>query len=238
MPALSAADLRSRCAQDFRAFEAIRCATFHARPFASTQDANARTTLDRRSCEAGLAAVYHVTYEMPILLGRDHFAPRATIRFDLLAGGNYPFTSPVLTVVSRPYPWHPHVHQTSGIVCHGLPWSECGGEVLAAQLAVQIMRILNFERGTFSDSQYTRAAYEWWAANYDGPLNPDLTYPIVPIAEIARASSIRAPASFTERASMFEPLAPFVPRSAQPAVVFEPIGAPQRGRPSRLGSGA
>lgn len=163
MPRLSAEDLASRLAYDRRVVERLRAPWLHV----LAQD-------DARG--------YTVTYGFPTLADAGVFVTNVRVRFDLLAGGNYPYTEPHAQVVSRPQPWGPHVQPGSGWLCTGNAWKEARARMLLAHLVIQVARLLNFDEPDNGSGHMNSAAASWWRSHYHGrPLNPDLAYPILPI---------------------------------------------------------
>jgi hypothetical protein len=51
---------------------------------------------------------YLVEFAVTTLEGPNKYSDRTLVHFDLLAGGNYPFSEPLAMVVSEPVPWSPH----------------------------------------------------------------------------------------------------------------------------------
>lgn len=216
MERLSPADLVSRLAFDWRVLSALRSphlGALHA--FASADDARAGRALTPRDGEAGHAACYAVEYRLPVLVGPGKTVPTATVWFDLLAGGRYPLSDPFVTCTSRPLPWSPHVNQTSGSVCIGDGWRRARGRMLAAQLVVHVLHILNFDepdRGPDYVGWSATAAHHWRTVLNGRPLTPDLAYPVLPV-EITHAVE--------PEDTGFEALTSFRPR---PDDGFTPIG--------------
>jgi hypothetical protein len=172
-------------------------------------------------CEAGRAGLIIVEYCFPILIGAGKTTPLVRAKFDLLAGGNYPYSAPAATCLGAPLPWSPHVHPTSGTVCLGDGWAHARGRMLAAQLVVHVMRLLNCDepdRGSDYGGWNPPAAHYWRAVLGRRPLNPDLLYPVLP-ADVTHAvddenSGFRvASAGATSNDSLL----------GVPAGIFEPI---------------
>lgn len=126
--------------------------------------------------------IYSVSYAFRTLLGAGVYSETPTVVcFDLLAGGNYPYSSPVAVVATDPTPWGPHVGST-GYICLGSAWDEARGRMLLAHLVIHVARILNFDGPDTGGGHMNPAAASWWRTHHEGrPLNPDLAYPILPL---------------------------------------------------------
>src|SRR5205085_1726966 len=118
---------------------------------------------------------------------------------DLLGGGNYPFTEPVVVFTSRPVPWSSHVHPATGVVCLGNGWESADGGVLLGQLVVHVARLMNLDEPDLGEYGYNRASSQYWRDTLGSkPYLPDLTYPALP-ADLTHAASgagfraVRAP---------------------------------------------
>ncbi|MBI4438186.1 hypothetical protein HY631_04510 [Candidatus Uhrbacteria bacterium] len=121
-------------------------------------------------------------YDFRTLAGPGRYQAATVVAFDLLAGGNYPFTPPAVTVLP-PLPWNHRVQPASGVVCIGSDWGDAGGQVLLAHLLVQVARILNFDE-PYSDSDwgYQPDAIRYWQETLRGhSLHRDLVYPAMPV---------------------------------------------------------
>ncbi|MGB8294690.1 MAG: hypothetical protein WCG85_04620 [Polyangia bacterium] len=110
------------------------------------------------------------------------------MKLDLLAGGNYPFSDPAAICLGAPLPWSPHFHPSSGTVCLGDAWRSAQGRMLAGQIVVHIMRLLNFDE---PDQEryggWNPPAVRYWRSILGTrPLHPDLQYPVLP-AEVTHA---------------------------------------------------
>lgn len=184
------------------------------RGFASMREYRAGNEASREDEEAGRVAVYEVEMRLRHLVGPGETAERAVVLFDLLAGGNYPYSDPAVSMVGRPLPWSPHVHPTSGAVCLGEGWRRAKGQMLFAQLLVHVMRLLNCDepdRGADYAGWNAAAARHWRETLRRRPVAPDLVYPVLPIevthgAEDADCDFAAAPAAGSDRSGGFAPL--------------------------------
>ncbi|MDB4931674.1 MAG: hypothetical protein JWM10_4158 [Myxococcaceae bacterium] len=181
MARLNPAQLRTRLAFDHSVIRGLTAADHvTVRAFADGRHEREVTLTEG---EAGLATRYLAEYRFPILTGPGPTTDRALVRFDLLAGGNYPFSEPVVEVLSRPRPWTPHVHPSSGAVCLGGGWRRAQGRMLAAHLVVHVMHLLNFDEPA-PDAGYSGwngEAISYWRGKLGlRPLHPGLPYPVLP----------------------------------------------------------
>ena len=182
MPALTPTELRSKLAYEYELIASLRSPAFGpVRGYASMTDARAGRELSPAEAKAGRPAVYDITYRFAIPVSPECTTDQAVAHFDLLGGGNFPFSLPIVTVRSRPMPFSPHVHPTSGIVCLGEGWERARGQMLAAQLVVHVMHLLNLDepRPRPSWRGFSAEAAEWWRARGCRPFNADLEYPVL-----------------------------------------------------------
>lgn len=184
MARLTPAQLRDRLALDHEMVTGMRAADHVAiGAFASYADLRAGRALTPAEGAAGRATQYLAEYRFPILTSAKERVDRVVVRFDLLAGNSYPFSAPLVEVASRPVPWSPHFHAASGAVCLGEIWPQGNGRMLAAELIVHVMRLLNFDepRPKPGYHGWNAAAIRHWAEELQyRPLHPDLVYPVVP----------------------------------------------------------
>lgn len=184
MAGLTRADLRSRFAFDHEVMRGMSADGLGAvRAFTSYQNARSGHEASIADGEAGRVVLYVVEYRFRHLVGPGRTAESAVAVFDLASGGNYPFSRPAVSFVEQPLPWSPHVHPTSGAVCLGDGWQRARGRMLAAQLVVHVMRLINFDepdRGPGYEG-WNGAAIRYWRRELRGrPFLPNLVYPRLP----------------------------------------------------------
>jgi hypothetical protein len=192
------------------------------RAFGSEAELRAGRELSAEEGEAGRALFYLVEYAFPILVGPGPTTDRAVARFDLLAGGNYPYSDPSVAILTRPLPWSPHVRPQTGAVCIGEGWKHASGRMLAAHLVVHVMRLLNCDEPERDPSYggWNAAAVRYWRTTMrTKPLNPDLQYPVLP-AEITHGAA-DAEGAFRGIDTGFRPLGDRAPAGAGG---FRPLG--------------
>lgn len=227
MARLSPADLRGRLKYDFEVIEGM-CSPHLGpiQPFLSDRDLEAGVPAAPSMCTAGLARLYMVEYRFPILVGEGKTIPSVRAKFDLLAGGNYPFSPPTVTCIGTPLPWSPHFHPSSGLVCLGDGWSHRRGHMLAAQLIVHVARLLNFDEpersGEYGGWNFAAANY-WRTVLKKRPLNPDLEYPVL---------DARVTHGVDELGGVFSPVD--VEEFILPGITFAPAQADHAFRPFEI----
>lgn len=151
--------------------------------------------------KAGHAAHYRLHCRTPTLVGPGEYRAPVLIRIDASDVG-YPFREPTAWVVedSGVFPWSPHFHP--GLpVCLGTVWPN-DGQILIAHLVTHILRLLNWDEKLDPNyGGYNRDSVEWWNANLGRPLNPDLTYPSLPLDELYGKPVVRKAGGFRPAAS-------------------------------------
>ena len=189
MSQLSPARLLSRLVLDYRVMCGLNSDSLGPiRAFISRGDMLAGIEATKEDGEAGRGRLYKVEYRLPILIGPGQTRQTVTVVFDLLAGGNYPFSAPTAMCFGTPFPWSPHVHPASGTICLGEGWTGARGQVLAAHLVVHVMRLFNCDEPDREHyGGWNPAAIHYWRTVLGRrPLNPDLRYPVLP-ADITHA---------------------------------------------------
>lgn len=227
---LDRTQLRSRLAADHAVVTRMRAPTLgEIRTYESAEALAARRTIAPEAASAGKATLYLVDFTFPMLAANGGTLSKATARFDLLAGGNYPFSAPVVQFLA-PYPWCLHVQPASGTVCLGNGWEESRGRMLLGQLIVHVMRLANFDepdRGLTHDAYDPRALRYWRETLKTGPLNPNLIYPALP-SEITHGN--RPPENSTPLFTSARPRPAdtplFAPAGASRSVVFQTARRP------------
>lgn len=176
---LTQEQLAARLAFDYRITLALKAPCLGEIRAFPDESAFAAQKPIKKEEQVSRARLYRVDYRIQTLSGPGQFIDGCTVKFDLLAGGNYPFSSPVATVISRPTPWSPHFH-SGGPVCLGSGWSEARGKMLFPQLIIHVAKLLNFDEPGHGPNYvgYTPEATRYWHKEYQGrPLNPHLVYP-------------------------------------------------------------
>jgi hypothetical protein len=237
MPRLSPAKLATRLAFDARVVLGLRSPYLTAvHGYVSYEALQAGGVATVEDGEAGRVVIYTVRYDLPILIGPGPTTPFCIVRFDLTAGGNYPYSTPTAYVTSRPLPWNAHVHPTSGSVCLGEGWQQTQGNQLFAHIIIHVMRLLNHDEPDREPTYggWNAAAMQYWREKLGRrPLHPGLIYPVLPEEEthgvVARpafkARGVVEPA--LPAATGFRAIGAVVDASAQGG--FRAVQAPQGG---------
>lgn len=149
--------------------------------FRATASPRSRTLIEGEKA-AGRAAHYVVTFNIKSLRDRGRYVESCSVAFDLLAGGNYPWSEPAVHQNSRPLLFSPHVSQTTGWVCIGPIWTRADGQLLLAQLVIHVLAaIVNSDRPAVRHGGLNPGADRYW---HDvlrcRPITPNLRYPSIP----------------------------------------------------------
>jgi len=181
---LDPSELRARLAFDYEVVSELRSPRLEVTAHASTADAMAGRALGVGDGKAGRAVAYAALFRFPVLVGPARTTPETRAVFDLRSGSEYPDTEPLVTIVSRPLPWSPHVHPSTGGVCIGEMWKLARGRMLFAQLLIHVMHCLNCDepdRGPHYTGWNADAIRYWRTEMRCRPLHPDLVYPVLPM---------------------------------------------------------
>jgi hypothetical protein len=133
--------------------------------------------------DAHLASQYLVDYFMKALIGPDKYSDKTSVKFDLLAGGNYPYTQPSCFVESAQMPWTPHFSRNRPICTDEEIWLAAKGRLLLGHWLVHVAKLLNFDEipRTENYGGYNPDAAAYWRTKLNGqPLTPDFPYPVLP----------------------------------------------------------
>jgi hypothetical protein len=175
--------LRGRLALDYRAMCGLSGSTMgEIIPFRNDTDAAAGRRASGDDGAHGLVATYDVTLHVPTLIGPGPTAKSTRLRYSL-PGAQYPRAEPIVTVLSRPIPWTPHFHPSTGRVCLG-PETWRAGTILLAHLVIHCARLLNFDEAEHPRGYegWNGAAVRYWQDTLgSGPLTPELPYPVPPL---------------------------------------------------------
>lgn len=222
MGRLSPKDLRSRLAYDARICARLSSPHLVLSAHVSNEAMQKGIAATEAEAETGQASMYLARFNFATLTGPGVTTPTVAVSFNLLAGGNYPFSEPLVSVVSpRPLPWSPHVHPGSGTVCIGEVWSRSRGQMLFGQLVVHVMRVMNFDepnRDPSYDGWNAEAIRYWRTTMKCRPLNAGIVYPTMP--EDLTHGIAKTPAVFATVTPRAEPAAFRVGPASAPAGLF------------------
>lgn len=132
--------------------------------------------------EGHLATCYLVDYFIRTLIGPDEYSNETSVKIDLLANNNYPFSEPSCWVVSTPSPWSPFF-KDGYPVCLGGFWEAGEGGILLGHLIVKIAKLLNFDISNPHENYggYCTEAVNYWRTHLNQqPITPNLPYPTLP----------------------------------------------------------
>ncbi len=223
---LGPAQQRTRRIFDWRVLSGLRSPHLGGiRAFASEAARRRGREATPAEAERGDATIFTVLYQFDVLTGPGPTTPGATVAFDLDAGGNYPFAPPTVQVVSVPRAWGPHIHESTGSVCIGGGWAAAQGQMLLAQLAVHVMRLLNLDEPTPRDG-FNSAAFAYWGGVLGWrPLHADFEYPLVS-TELTHETETGVSAAEGVNTNGFRPLASSATGHVTGPVVtaFRPVG--------------
>lgn len=197
---LSAAEIASRLSLDFRAAMLLRSLCVPELSAYPDESSFQRDKPIAGPEDASRARIYKVRYAVRTLTAVDATSESTVVKYDLLAGGSYPFTVPLATVMSRPVPWSPHFHST-GTICLGAGWQQARGKMLLAHLVIHVAKLLNFDEPVRAQEDgFNPAAATYWLGTLRGrPLNPELVYPDLPAEFLVHG--ITPPVRFAPRAT-------------------------------------
>lgn len=193
MAQLTVQQLQDRLKFDYLVAMKMSCPIMTVTPYRTDEDLQRRRNPIVSEADGRLATHYLVDYNVKTLIDRGVYHDRFSVKFDLLANGNYPYSRPGCYVISSKMPWTPHFRKNLPICIDHNMWEDAQGKMLLGSLMVHVAKLLNFDEIPRSDAYggYTPEAAEYWRANLNRqPINPNLVYPPLP----AEISSVPAPA--------------------------------------------
>ncbi len=201
-----------RLGLDYRAFQTFESRDVGSFAYRSHEDAKAGRKISTKAGMSGKAEVYDILIRVPLPVDEKRTVAKTRLRIDIGAAGTaYPDLPPRVECLTRPIPFSAHVYE-DGTVCVGEAWEEARGDMLAADLALDIVRALNFaepDRGS-GYRGWSEDALRYWREELGGrPFNPDFEYPERPpwVSEIVPERSgfrrVNPPARFDAPAPAF-----------------------------------
>jgi hypothetical protein len=191
---LSFRKLRRRRSLDYRLLQNTRTDLWSFAAYRNGGDwsRGARPIVD--PAQGGDAGFYVVDYGIATLTGPGPQIARTTIGFDTTASPSYPFSEPLVSVLSRPIPWSSHFHPTNGVVCLGAIWREAQGKMSLAALIAHVGRLLNFEEPPHRDPGFNPAAIAYWNDTLGcRPITPGLSFPAIRLDQLEAPEPAAAP---------------------------------------------
>jgi hypothetical protein len=174
--------LRGRLALDCDTIMPMQSPIMQVAAYQSLGDLERGRHATEQDGREGRVGVYEVDYRFPMLAGYHRPLDHATVVYDLLSGGSYPFTAPGVQIVSRPVPWCVHASR-GGFLCIGEVWEHEQGKMLAAEYVLHIAHIFNFDEPDLRSRQHVvdAQAVEYWRRELkSGPLSA-VKYPMLPL---------------------------------------------------------
>jgi len=225
MNKLTPEQLKTRLQMDYQTVSKMRCPLMSITAYRNAADLDKRRNPIVTEDEGHLATHYLVTYFIKTLVAKNEYSEKTSVKFDLQANGNYPFTYPGCWVTSSRIPWTPHFQEGRPICIDHDRWEDMGGNMLLGELIVHVAKLINFDEIPRSATYggLNPAAFTYWREQLDfKPLTANLPYPALPPgSEPAFAPArIRRSEMFQAAANRHPEL--FTPRSnAQPVLVIE-----------------
>jgi hypothetical protein len=216
MAKLTFEELKSRLKLDYQVVVKMRSPLMSVTAYRNAEDLEKRRNPIVSEEEGHLATHYLVDYYIRTLVGRDEYSDKTSVKFDLLANGNYPYTIPGCFVTSSRMPWTPHFQEGVPICTDHNMWEEAQGRMLLGDWVVHVAKLLNFDEIPRTESYgglNPDAARYWREKLKMQPLTPNLQYPplptvadeLTPFAAVQRRASDLFQAASQPRAQMFEP---------------------------------
>lgn len=237
MAKLTAEQLKTRLKLDYQVVVKMRSPLMSITAYRNVDDLEKRRNPVVSEAEGHLATHYLVDYHIRTLVGRDEFSDNTSVKFDLLANGNYPYTIPGCFVISSRMPWTPHFRAGVPICTDHNMWEDSRGSLLLGDWVVHVAKLLNFDeipRAENYGGLNPEAARYWREKLNRRPLN-NIDYP--PLPDVAdplpavpmHSSEMFRPTSQTS-VGMFQPASGGnSPRALPPASeLFAPAPKGQR----------
>jgi hypothetical protein len=202
MAKLTPEELETRLKMDYQVVVKMRSPLMTITAYRNADDLDKRRNPIVSEDEGHLATHYLVDYYIRTLVGPDEYSDKTSVKFDLLANGNYPYTLPGCYVISNRMPWTPHFRRGVAICTDHNMWEDAKGRKLLGDWVVHVAKLLNFDeipRGENYGGLNPDAAHYWREKLNKQPLTPNLQYPPLPTV----------PSYFTphtvDASGMFEP---------------------------------
>jgi hypothetical protein len=195
MAKLTAEQLKTRLKMDYQVLVKMRSPLMTITAYRNADDLNKRRNPIVSEEEGHLATHYLVDYYIRTLVGRDEYSDKTSVKFDLLANGNYPYTIPGCYVASSRLPWTPHFKARVPICTDYDMWEGANGRLLLADWVIHVAKLLNFDEipRTENYGGFNPEAARYWREKLNmQPLTPNLHYPSLPTVEPDKSSIFSA----------------------------------------------
>lgn len=183
MRKLTAEQLRTRLKMDYQLVVKMRSPLMTITAYRNADDLNNRRNPIVSEEEGHLATHYLVDYYIRTLVGPDEYSDKTSVKFDLLANGNYPYTIPGCYVTSSRLPWTPHFKAGNIPICTDYDmWEAAKGRLSLAHWVIHVAKLLNFDEipRTENYGGFNPDAARYWREKLKmQPLTP-LEYPPLP----------------------------------------------------------
>lgn len=239
MQKLTQEQLRTRLKMDYQLVVKMRSPLMTITAYRNADDLEKRRNPIVSEEEGHLATHYLVDYYIRTLAGPDEYSDKTSVKFDLLANGNYPYTIPVCYVTSSRLPWTPHFKAGNIPICtdHDM-WEAAKGRLSLAHWVIHVAKLLNFDEIPRAENYggfNPEAARYWREKLKKQPLTP-LEYP--PLPEVDDKTSLFSAAKSRETdmfqatsrptAGMFEPVSGGGQPGGPASEMFAPVPQEQR----------
>jgi hypothetical protein len=210
---LTAEQLKTRLKMDYQIVTKMRSPLMSVTAYRNAADLDKRRNPIVSEDEGHLATHYLVTYSIRTLVAENEYSEKTSVKFDLLANGNYPYTWPGCWVTSSRLPWTPHFREGVPICIDHDLWEDFDGGMLLGELFVHVAKLLNFDEIPRSENYggFNPAAAKYWREVLGRkPLTPNLPYPALPGGSepvFSPARRRRAEMSASPPSAMFQPRA-------------------------------
>lgn len=206
MAQLTPEQRQDRLRFDYRVATQMRTPVMSVTAYRNADDLAERRNPVVSEDEGHTATQYLVDYYIKTLAGEGRYLNKTSVKFDLLANGNYPYTPPACFAVSEPIPWTPHFRKGRPICTDDDLWVEARGRMLLGHWLVHVAKLINFDempRGGGIYGGYTPDAARYWFEHFkQQPITPNFPYPPLP-AWISSKPVVVFESAQTE--SLFEP---------------------------------
>jgi hypothetical protein len=194
MAELSPENLTSRLLLDYRVATRMHTPLMQVAAYGTYEDLRRRRNPITSEDEGHLATHYLLDYLVKTLVGPGVYSERTSVRIDLMANNNYPYSEPSCWAFESKIPWSPHFRKSDGWICLGEQWADAGGKMLLGQLLVHVAKLLNFDEAPRESwyRGYSREAIDYWknVLEYQ-PITKNFPYPPLP-ADLLYASPAKS----------------------------------------------
>lgn len=182
MASLTPSQLQDRLKFDYRVAMSMRCPLMLVRAFRNVDDLVKQRNEILAEEESYLATHYRIDYSIKTLIGPGQYSDRTTVKIDLLANSNYPYSAPCCWTISTKTPWSPHFREGFPI-CISNDLGNLARVRCCWGICSFIAKLLNLDETPRSEfyGGYNPEAAEYWRTKLNSqPINPQLLYPPLP----------------------------------------------------------